>query len=105
MLRPEMFKIGRNVAHASPRLKLDEIRQFDGGITAQRLRIDRYRIWVEGQLTMFDLINGRFIQVRGWEPVPAVRAKEPEKKKADKKKGYLTSAQEVPAAPTRRSVQ
>ena len=43
-----------------------------------------------GQLTMFDLINGRFIQVRGWESVPAVPAKEPEKKK-QKDKGQRLS--------------
>lgn len=84
MLRQEMFKTGRAVAHASPRMQIGEIRQFAGGITGQRLRVDRYRIWVTEQLTMFDLINGRFIQVRGWEPAPSSG---PEKRKPEKKKG------------------
>ncbi len=80
MLRQELFRIGRTVARAAPRMVAGEIRQFDDGIVAQRIKADLYRIWLLNQMVMFSLIHGRFIKTEGWtEPPIEVKKEKPKK--------------------------
>lgn len=82
MLRQELFRIGRTVAKTSPRMVAGEVRQFDNGIVAQRIKADLYRIWLLNQMVMFSLIHGRFIKTEGWtEPPIEVKKEKPKKTK------------------------